>query len=141
MVKYWIQHAYFDTEDLGEILRDEAIRAFQNHDWATENAKFKEIERSGKENCPPGMGFIADGLGILHICPDEKGKALCFFHERKRVKILGFLPWTMNYNFELSDVPVSSIPDFIAALYEGNVDTFIRTHPNKPIQPTRHTHR
>lgn len=123
-MKYWIQHADFDTEDLGEISRDEAIRAFQDHDWIAENAKFNEIEKSGKENCPPGMGFNADGVGILHICPDKNGKALCFFHGRKKIKIFGFLPWTMKRNYEWSDVPISSIPDFIAAFYAGNVDTF-----------------
>jgi hypothetical protein len=133
MVQYWIQHADFQAEELGVILKDEAIRAFQKHDWGTENAKFKEIARNGKENCPPGMGFNADGVGILHICPDEKGKAMCFFHERKRIKILGFLPWTMNRNHELSDIPISSIPDLIASLYEGHVDKFIKIHRNKPI--------
>jgi hypothetical protein len=140
MVKYWIQHADFKTEDLGEISRDEAIRTFQNHDWTAENARFIEIEKSEKENCPPGIGFKADGVGILHICPNQNEKALCFFHKRTRIKILGFLPWQMNRNYELSDVPISSIPDFIAAFYGDNIDTFIKLYPNTPIQPTSYSH-
>ncbi len=122
MVKYWIQHSDFQSEELGDISPKDAIRAFQNHDWNDEKAKFKEMEKLGKENCPPGMGFNADGVGILHVCPGENGKALCFFHEHRQIKIFGILPWTLNRNYELRDVPASAIPDLITALFEGNLD-------------------
>ncbi len=127
MVKYWIQHADFGSEDLGEISQDGAIQTFQGHDWAAEHAKLQEIAQGGKETCPPGMGFTDDDLGILHICPDADGKAVCFFHTRERIKILGLLPWTLKRTYELLDIPLSSIPNLITAFYEGKVKAFIKS--------------
>lgn len=49
----------------------------------------KELEASGKDFCPPGIGFVHDSGRILHICP---GKELSMYHYHSSKKLFGLVP-------------------------------------------------
>ena len=70
MANVWIQSADFSVAELGDLERDDATRAFETHDWASERGLQSALEARGAELCPPGMGFVLD-RHILHVCPQD----------------------------------------------------------------------
>ena len=45
------------------------MEAFARRDWTMEAAFEHELRSSEADHCPPGIGFVAEGGPLLHICP------------------------------------------------------------------------
>ena len=80
-VSYWIQRADFTSADFGPVSLNEALAVLREHDWDAELSHKLALESSGKENCPPGIGFVTQSRHQLHICPRRDGIAECYFLE------------------------------------------------------------
>ena len=76
---YWIQRADYTSADLDPVSLTEALRVLREHDWNAEFDYEKVLKASAKDNCPPGIGFVADADHCLHICPRSDGMAECYF--------------------------------------------------------------
>jgi hypothetical protein len=85
---YWIQRADFSAMDYDPIDVAGAIRAFDAHPWSEELSLQSELEDTGREYCPPGIGFVDPGGPILHVCPTADGRAVVHFHSGLRVGLL-----------------------------------------------------
>ncbi len=93
----WIQKHDLSAEEFTLSSPQEAIEILLTFDWATESQKQKEKEENDIENCPAGLGIVAQKGLFLHICPDEDFKCLVSFRYPKTTKILGILPRTFHH--------------------------------------------
>lgn len=78
-VSYWIQRADYSSADHASVRDDEAVEAYRRHDWESEFALERELNASGAESCPPGIGFVAAPGELLHVCPNAE-TALVHYH-------------------------------------------------------------
>ena len=92
-ITYWIQHADFESEDLGLIGRSDAQAVFTAHNWKAEHKRQQSLVDKGRENCDPGMGFVSDDKRILHLCPQRSGRVLCHYHFDSTWRFLWLVPW------------------------------------------------
>jgi hypothetical protein len=91
-IPYWIQRADCSATDYEPIPVADAIRAFEGHDWRSELDLFSEMETTGADCCPPGIGFVASDGTILHICPGSDGRAMVHYHFSETRKLVGLIP-------------------------------------------------
>ena len=96
LIPYWIQKADLTSEDFDAVDYKQAQVALKKIDWRKEIQKQRELEHIGKENCDPGIGFVADDGRILHICQDGKGKAYFHYHFSETRKIFGIIPFKFD---------------------------------------------
>ncbi len=91
-ITYWIQHADFESEDLGLIGRSDAQVVFRKHNWKSELKRQQALVDKGKENCDPGMGFVSNDKRILHLCPTPSGRVMCHYHFDSTWRFLWLVP-------------------------------------------------
>jgi hypothetical protein len=114
-VKCWIQNADLSSDELGAIGLTDALRRYRAHDWNSQLSRLRELEDSGNECCPPGMGFVVRSHYILHLCPNGDGTVTVHFHYPK--PFLGFL-WERQVtetNTSLSDLKVAGLLEMLFA--------------------------
>jgi|MudIll2142460700_1097286.scaffolds.fasta_scaffold199633_1 hypothetical protein len=125
-MKYWIQHSNFKSDEYEDISCSEAISIFKKHNWSHEAEILKQLEQEGKENCPFGIGFVSDEMGILHICPNSDKNATCFFHQNIVDKFLGFIPITKQKTYDALNIPLQRIPNMIEDFFNKKVENLKR---------------
>lgn len=76
---YWIQRADYTSTDFKPVTLAAAQTVLRAHNWSAELAYESSLAESGKETCPPGIGFVANAGRFLHFCFSEDGSATCFF--------------------------------------------------------------
>ena len=92
MATMWIQRADFSSsEEKEEVSSAQAARAFTQHDWVGEAELERKLASKGQDLCPPGIGFVAEDGGILHVCPHERGTMIHLHYSDVR-KWLGIIP-------------------------------------------------
>lgn len=96
----WIQSHNFDSIEKDNVSIDEAIKIFQEHDWARELSDF---EKSIEEKCPPGFGLVS-AEGILHICPNKANNNSIFYHYSKKTKLFGIIPLSSDKTYEIESL-------------------------------------
>ena len=82
-IPYWIQRADCSATDYGPVEVTKGVRPFETHDWRRELDLYSELESSGTDCCPPGIGFVDSGGDILHICPSENGRLATALSRRR----------------------------------------------------------
>jgi len=75
MSTYWIQNGDISVSVDDDPVQSVAqvIDALDSYDWISQNQIQQELEKQGKDNCPPGLGVVREAGIILHICPDGEG--------------------------------------------------------------------
>lgn len=115
---YWIQRADFSSADFASVDVTAALRAFTTHDWSAELALLSELAEKASESCPPGIGFVAPGGALLHICPSSDGRALVHYHAETTRKILGVIPIARSAVHTKDGVGRSDVLEMIHAFFE-----------------------
>jgi hypothetical protein len=87
-LEYWIQRADFSTTDFAPVDVAGALRALDTHSWPDEWKLLSELENTGGESCPPGIGFVDPGGPFLHVCPGADGRYLVHFHAETAFSLL-----------------------------------------------------
>jgi len=123
------------------VTTDEAVRAYQEHDWNAESAfEHQLLVGGGEELCPPGIGFVQEPGHILHVCPGVED-ALVHYHFKEVRRLLGLLPFTRPRVFSAPVIPLSQVPDLIRFFASGQLETLrarLAQPPlNKALQLTR----
>jgi hypothetical protein len=119
-VSCWIQRADFTASD--HLARDAvgATDLLRNHDWTGEWRLAKEREAEGLETCPPGVGFTNGEGGILHVCPNDTGRAMVHYHFREQRRWLGLVPHSALVTRTNPAVDWSQLPEFVRRFYGGD---------------------
>ena len=120
-IDYWIQHADFSTDEFEPATLDEAIQAFEAHDWTAENELRATREAAGEEWCPPGIGYDQAGR-ILHICPEPGESALVHYHFSTDRSLFGLLRRRVQDSRTSEGVSVEKVPELIRRFYNGEHD-------------------
>jgi len=105
-ISYWIQRANFETTEHGSVDAAQAVRIFESHDWRGELNDYAELERTGTESCPPGIGFVAPNGEILHICPDAHQNAQVHYHLNAPSTLLRIIPISVACRNERGGPPI-----------------------------------
>jgi len=71
-ITYWEQSADFESKEYEEIDLTKAVQIFKSRHWFEEIVVMERLMNSGKEFCPPGIGYVSDEGYILHVCSEEK---------------------------------------------------------------------
>ena len=139
LIPYWIQRADFSATDYSPVDVAGGVHAFEGHDWRRELDHYSELEGSGVECCPPGIGFVdADG-DILHICPTESGRVMVHYHFTSTRRLLGLIPMPRSIVEARQDMTRSEVLELIGFFFEGRHDWMLQTlgrRPNSGMQPT-----
>jgi hypothetical protein len=122
VVSYWIQRADFSSSEHGPVPIDEAVRAYQEHDWSAETRFEHQLQAAGTEHCSPGIGFVAAPGHSLHVCPSADD-ALVHYHFDESRKFLGLLPFTRARLLSAFSVPLSEVPDLIRLFASGQLES------------------
>ena len=121
-IPYWIQRADFSSTDYGPVEVVDGVRAFETHDWRRELDLYSELESTGAECCPPGIGFVDPGGDILHICPSGSGPAMVHYHFAAERKILGFIRVPRSMRETRQGIHRSVVLELIGFFFEGRHD-------------------
>lgn len=109
----WIQKHDFVSEEF-ELEKSEAvIKLLGEFDWDQELKLQKEKEDKGEDNCPPGLGIVADNGHILHLCPDKNKKYLAFFHYPEEVRFLRIFKFTPQKTLSRENLDHSTVLEII----------------------------
>ena len=73
LIPYWIQRADFSATDYSAVEVDDAVRAFEGHDWRRELGLYSELESARADCCPPGIGFVDIWAGTSSTSAPEWG--------------------------------------------------------------------
>jgi len=125
-ISHWIQRANFETTEHGPADAAEAVRVFERHDWRGELNDYAELERTGTECCPPGIGFVAPNGEILHICPDAHQSAQVHYHLNAPSTLLRIIPIKVPRVETREGVHRSTVAELIHYFFEGRRDAILR---------------
>ncbi|HKA33294.1 MAG TPA: hypothetical protein VKH64_08790 [Candidatus Binatia bacterium] len=118
-LRYWIQRADLSATDYEPVDAAAAVRAFTTHDWAEETSLLSELEKAGKQCCPPGIGFVDPSGPILHVCPTTDGNATVHYHHNTIRKFLGIIPFHQSTVDTKQGVSRSDVADLITYFFEA----------------------
>ena len=108
---YWIQRADYSSTDFAPVDVTAALRAFASHDWSAEHALLQQLERSGRESCPPGIGFVDPNGPVLHICPGPDRHAMAHYQGK-----------ATDANYTREGVERSVVVHFIQCFFDDRHD-------------------
>ena len=123
---YWIQRADLSASDHEAVDVENALRVFMTHDWGEELELLSELERAGREYCPPGIGFVDPAGPILHVCPSSGGRALVHYHPKAMRKLFGFIPTFQEEVQTKQGVQQSDVVELIHSFFAGRHDWILR---------------
>ncbi len=115
----WIQKHDFESDSFEFELTDEVNLLYDEYDWNTEIEKQKKSE---DESCDPGMGLVVGDGHILHVCPNERGIALVFFHYPGRSKLLGIFSTTKQKCLRREAVSRDKVHQLVHLLFQGQYE-------------------
>jgi len=122
-ITHWIQSADFSSTELGVADRTTVTRLLGEHPWQSELQKQSQLEATGDECCPPGLGVVAGEGRILHLCPEGDGTWMVHHHNRLPSRLLGFIPYTRSISETFSAVSTAHAEILIGQFFEtGAVD-------------------
>lgn len=121
VVAYWIQRADHSSVDHDPVGDEAAVQAYQRHDWESELAFERELDASGAENCPPGIGFVAEPGHLLHVCPNVD-TALVHYHFEESRKLLGIFPGKRSRVISALSLPLAEVPDLVRLFASGQTE-------------------
>ena len=110
----WLQSSNFSTQSLKADVNS-VLEALESHDWLGENLAMQQLERSGSNFCPAGIGIVRGDGQILHICPDRKSALV---HHHVSARVLDFL-WRRPVTRTAHAVPLSDLPRLIRIFFSG----------------------
>jgi hypothetical protein len=117
---YWIQRADFTSHEHDAVDVARAVELVRLHNWQAELRFKEELEASGQDACPPGIGFVAGAGRILHVCPLADGLAVVHYHFMERGRLLGIIPKKVNVSRTNPAVASSRIPEFVRHFYAAD---------------------
>jgi hypothetical protein len=128
MLPYWIQHADFLATDHEPVDVAEALRLMATHPWEDELALGAGRENSGLESCPPGIGFVAPGGELLHVCPTGDGRALVHYHAASRGGLPGLVRGHRTAVHTRESMLLAEVGELIHFLFHGQGDSILRKY-------------
>ena len=120
MVSYWIQRADFSTSQHGQVNEQDALPAYQRHDWIAEVAQVRRLADSEADHCSPGIGFVTGTGDLLHVCPDGE-TAVVHYHFEERRKLFGLVPSRKLHVVTAEAVPPGTVLDLIRLFASGRM--------------------
>ena len=120
-ITYWIQHGDFSGEDFPRVDLATAIRVFREHDWSDELRREDARALAGEENCPAGIGFVADGR-LLHICPTNEDHALVHYHFTRERRVLSLFSRKVETVRSALRFPLTRVPETLERFYQEDHD-------------------
>ncbi|NLT69247.1 MAG: hypothetical protein GXX91_00970 [Verrucomicrobiaceae bacterium] len=77
----------------------------------------QQLEKSGSDCCPAGIGIVRGDGQILHICPNGNSALV---HRHSSARVLGFL-WQRPVVQTSDNVPLSDVPRLVRIFFCGGV--------------------
>ena len=110
----WLQSSDLSTQNLKADVHS-VLDALESHDWLAENLAMEQLEKSGSDSCPAGIGIVRGDGQILHICPS---RSTALVHHHVSTRFLGFL-WRRPVTRTAQAVPLSDLPRLIRIFISG----------------------
>ena len=120
----WIQSPDFSTREQSDVSLEQAERALAGEDWA---GMLRKAAVEGSDECPPGLGLVAEDGSLLHICPDAPGTATVYYMYKEKKKVLGFLPCTAQREHCVESAAPVTVRDLMRAHFDGDRATILRS--------------
>ena len=125
LIPFWIQRADLSFEDYAAVDYKKAQSALEKVDWHTEKLRQTELKSAKKENCDPGIGFVADDDRVLRICPDGEGNAYFHYHYPRRFRVLGLIPLKFLRTASRKRTGELDLPELIRRFFLNDHDWLI----------------
>ena len=121
-IPYWIQRGDLSAVDYKAVDAARAINVYSTHDWNEELRFFSQIEKSGADSCPPGIGFVDPDGPILHVCPGAHNDALVHYTSNQSRKLLAFIPTGERMTYTRQRVTHTEVVELIRWFFDGRHD-------------------
>jgi len=123
---YWIQRGDLSAVDYEPVDAASAIEIFSIHDWNEELQFFSQIENSGGDSCPPGIGFVDPDGPILHVCPGTHDDTMVHYTSNQSHKLLGFIPTGERMTYTRQRVTDNDVVQLIQWFFDGRHDLLVK---------------
>ena len=124
---YWVQRGDLSAVDYEAVDAARAINIYSTHDWDEELRFFSQIEKSGADSCPPGIGFVDPDGPILHVCPGAHDDALVHYTTNQSHTLLGFIPTGERMTYTRHGVTHTQVVELIRSFFDGQHDLLVRS--------------
>lgn len=129
-ISYWIQHADYSSDEFDAVQVEEAILAYQQHDWNAELAVWRKMTDEGEDCCPPGIGYVADDDRMLHLLPEDEKQGSFHYMFKVNAKLLFLIPYRRDKTHFAEHVARERFPSLIRSFFQNrHAELLIRGNP------------
>ena len=117
----WFQHSSYETDEFGELSKEQAIAKFAEVDLEKECQEMTQAIDSNDDWCQFGMGFNSSGGSRAHMyIEDEASKSFTLRVERpSKKKLFGFIPISSSQTKHIEGIKLNGIAFYIEKIYSN----------------------